>query len=82
MLCHELMTIFLNTLRQSPMSQGLGTRVSAARTSRVTESIDLKIKVQVILQILTQCDFQVLAQEMPCHFLSPCSTHERETVEV
>lgn len=73
---------FLNTLRQSPVPQKPGTGISAAQTSGVMEGIDLERKMQVILQVLTQCDFQVLAQEIPCHFLSPGSTRERETVEV
>lgn len=78
------MTAFLNTQRQSPpqaMAVGLGTSVrSQDQQGQVqptgTEGIALERKVQVILclQIVTQCDFQVLAWEISRRFLWSCST--------
>lgn len=73
------------------MAQGLGARLSEAPQDQQgqvqppgTEGIALEGKAHVVLclQILTQCNFQVLAQETPCRFLSSCSAHERETLEV
>lgn len=81
------MTAFSNTLRQSPaqaMALGLGTRVSAIPSQDQQgqvqptgmEGIALERKVRIILclQVVTQCDFQVLAQEISLHFLWSRST--------